>query len=222
MAENPDEVADPRRVVVGRADEVAIALGLPTTLRAVVFDLDGVLRHFDDEDAVGIERRHGLQRCVLAQTAFASPLIEAVTTGRMTRQEWIAAIGDVVGIEAASEWGSIQARVDVEMLALADELRDAGLIVAILTNGTDTIAHELAASGIDRHVDAVFNSAEIGFAKPDERVFRQVLTALELRGPEVFFTDDSTAKLTGATTVGMRTHHFTDAASLRRALAEVG
>jgi len=108
------------------------------------------------------------------------------------------------------------------VLALADELRARGRTVAVLTNGTDTIPAEVADQGIACRVDHVFNSAEIGHAKPDARAFTHVLEALDLTGPEVFFTDDSPPKLAGAVEVGMRAHAFVGLPQLRAALVEHG
>lgn len=108
------------------------------------------------------------------------------------------------------------------MLTLSDELRAAGIRTAILTNGTDTIPAELHESGIDEHVDAVFNSAEIGIAKPDPKAFQHVLNALALTAEAVFFTDDSAPKLAGAEVLGIRTHHFTGVDGLRAALCATG
>jgi putative hydrolase of the HAD superfamily len=49
-----------------------------------------------------------------------------------------------------------------------------------------------------------------------------VLEALGLEGPEVFFTDDSPAKLAGAVEVGMPTHAFVGLADLRQELVRLG
>ena len=108
------------------------------------------------------------------------------------------------------------------MPGLGDELRAGRTRLALLTNGTDTIPAELRESGIDAHVDDVFNSAEIGFAKPDPRAFQHVLGALDLPAAEVFFTDDSPSKLAGAEALGIRTHHFTGEAVLRAVLRDAG
>jgi putative hydrolase of the HAD superfamily len=192
-------------------------------IRAVLFDLDGVIRHFDPEATADIERRHALELGTLLDTAFAEPGITDVTTGRITRAAWITGIGETLGApDAAAEWGGRPPRVDPEMLLLADELRAKGLTVAVLTNGTDTIPGEMADQGIACRVDHVFNSAEIGHAKPDARAFRHVLEVLGLSGPEVFFTDDSPRKLAGAVEVGMRAHAFVGLADLRQALGAVG
>jgi putative hydrolase of the HAD superfamily len=192
-------------------------------IRAVVLDLDGVIRHFDPQEAADIERRHALEIGTLLDTAFAEPGITDVTTGRMTRTAWITGIGETLGApDAAREWGGRPPRVDPDMLGLADELRARGLVVAVLTNGTDTIPAEMAEQGIACRVDHVFNSAEIGHAKPDARAFQHVLDVLDLPGPSVFFTDDSPPKLAGAVEVGMHAHAFVGLDDLRQELTRVG
>ncbi|MBF4511529.1 HAD-IA family hydrolase [Plantibacter sp. VKM Ac-2885] len=192
-------------------------------IRVVLFDLDGVIRHFDPALVVDIEVRNGLEPGVLAGIAFAAPLIDEVTTGRITRAEWVSRIGHLVGDQAAAEeWGAQTWSVDDALLELSDEIRTAGLTTAVLTNGTDTIAAELAASGIADHFDAIFNSADIGFAKPDVRAFQHVLDVLGVRGAEVLFTDDSASKLVGAARLSMSTRRFTTVDDLRGRLRDAG
>lgn len=190
-------------------------------IRAVLFDLDGVVRHFlHDPD---LEARHGLPAGMIARIAFASPLIDAVTTGNLTREEWIVRVGEAAGSAAAArEWGRTPFAADPDVLALVDELRSHGMMCAILTNGTDTIAEELHDSGIAAHFDRVFNSADIGYAKPDVQAFRHVVADLAIAPEEVFFLDDSPGKLSGARTLGMTTHHYTGVSALRTALDAAG
>lgn len=192
-------------------------------IRAVLFDLDGVIRHFDPHHAAGIEHDHALPPGSIEACAFASPIIDDVTTGRITRSAWVDAIGQHVGNAAAAvAWGRQPFTADPAALELLDELRTAGYRTAVLTNGTDGIPDEVASIGLPDRVDAIFSSHEIGFAKPDRRAFQHVVDALGLRGPEVFFTDDSKQKLSGATELGMIVHHFTGIAPLRRALSASG
>lgn len=190
-------------------------------IHAVLFDLDGVVRHFDHDPE--LDRRHGLADGTVAAAAFSAPRLEAVTTGRLTRDAWIAEIGTTIGsAAAAAEWGASPFRIDPAMTALADELRALGVATPILTNGTDTIPAEAAHAGLPTHFDPIFNSAKIGHAKPDPRAFTHVLDALRLRAEQVLFTDDSASKLAGASALGMPTHHFTGVAGLRAALNAAG
>ncbi|WP_040165760.1 HAD-IA family hydrolase [Microbacterium gorillae] len=192
-------------------------------IRVVLFDLDGVIRHFDPQYAADVESRHGLPGGTLEGIAFARPLIDAVTTGRISRAEWIRQVGDRAGdVLAAEEWGSQPAYLDVAVLELAGEVRSLGLRTAVLTNGTDTIPAEVAALGIAERFDAIFNSADIGFAKPDVRAFRHVCEALDAAPDEVFFTDDSASKLVGADSLSMHTHLFEGVEGLRARLTATG
>ena len=192
-------------------------------IRVVLFDLDGVIRHFDPSYVAAIEQRHGLAEGTLDGIAYARPIIEDVTTGRIARSDWVRRVGELAGnAAAAAEWGVQPAVVDATLLQLSDELRAAGLTTAVLTNGTDTIPAEIDALGIRDRFDAIFNSADIGFAKPDVRAFNHVLRALDVVAEDVFFTDDSESKLAGADSLSMRTHLFDGVEGLRNQLIEEG
>lgn len=192
-------------------------------IRAVVFDLDGVVRHHDPAQVDAIEARHGLSTGAITAAAFAEPLITRLVTGRISRADWVREVGSRLGnTGAVAEWAAQIARADPEILRLADELRTAGVTTAILTNGTDETTAEARELGLAAHFDAVYNSAEIGYAKPDVRAFQHVLDGLSVTGPEAFFTDDSASKLAGAVELGMTVHHFTGVDGLRLALNKSG
>lgn len=189
----------------------------------VLFDLDGVIRHFDEAARHRIERRYGLAEDALLNGGANPDLIGRLVTGRLTRADWAAEVGRAVGSpQAASEWIRDIGHPDSAVIDVLDELRASGYIAAILTNGTDTIPAELAELGIDRHVDAVFNSSEIGVAKPDPAVFGHVCHELGVSPAAVFFVDDSQRNVTGAVEVGMKAVVFTGVDGLRVSLAEAG
>ncbi|MGH3652704.1 HAD-IA family hydrolase [Glutamicibacter sp.] len=192
-------------------------------IHAVVFDLDGVIRNFPESATADIEIEYGLKSGTLNAVAFDPALLELLTTGKISRLTWIKEIGQRVGsTESADAWGRIEPVVDHDVLQLIDDLQHAGITTAILTNGNDTIDIELERQGIAAHVAHVFNSAKIGYSKPDRRAFLHVIDALHLRASEILFTDDSAAKLLGATRLGIHTHHLASASALRAILTERG
>lgn len=192
-------------------------------IRAVLFDLDGVVRHFDPENVEAIERAHGLRAGAVEAIAFAPELLDQVTTGAISRREWVDRIGRALGnAEAAETWGAQPFQADEQVLELVADLRALGIRTAILTNGTDTIPAEIASMNLAPRFEAVFNSAEIGWTKPDVRAFQYALDTMQLAPAEVFFTDDSAGKLVGARALGMSTHHFSGVESLRDALRQAG
>ena len=91
-----------------------------------------------------------------------------------------------------------------------------------MTNGTSATAAEVEKFGLADHFDAIFNTADIGFAKPDRRAFEAACAGLGVAPADVFFTDDSASKLAGAVGIGMVAEHFTDVNTLRYQLAQLG
>ena len=191
-------------------------------IRCVLLDLDGVIRHFDPDDLPEVERAHGLVSGSLMAAAFEVDLLHRVITGEISRASWVELTGERVGSAAAAvDWLARRPTVDDEMLAIIDQLRARGVVVAVLTNGTDTIRQELADHGIAERFDAVFNSAEIGLAKPDPAVFAHVCRSLDVDPSAAFFTDDSTSKLTGAIEIGIDARLFEGIDTFRAHLAEL-
>lgn len=165
----------------GRSGTRAPYREVMTPISAVLFDLDGVIRHFDSAHTADVERRHGLDAGETFRVAFAPAVLDLVTTGRITRRARVAHVGaELDNAQAAEEWSGQPTRLDEGTPALVGELRAAGIRTAILRNGTDTIPAEVADMGIGEHFEAVFNSGEIGWMKPDVRAFQHVLDALEL------------------------------------------
>ncbi|MGI9597694.1 MAG: HAD-IA family hydrolase [Acidimicrobiales bacterium] len=186
----------------------------------VLLDLDGVVRHFDPDHVGTVEHRHGLAPGALTKAAFDPPVLEPVITGRRTRAQWIEQVGrSIEAPDAVREWLAERGTIDHDMLIIVDELRARSTAVAILTNVTDTVADELRHFGVTDRFDAVFNSAEIGFAKPDRRAFEHVCRSLGVEPGSVFFIDDSASKLTGAIEIGMTARLFEGVGPLRSQLA---
>ena len=187
---------------------------------ALVLDLDGVIRHFDPADVGDVERRHGLEAGSLLRTAFEPELLVPATTGELSRPEWAAAVGDRLGApQAAAEWESLGATVDWEVIEIVRLLRAAGTPVAVLTNGTSGIAEELQQLGIADEFDTVFNSYDIGFAKPDHRVFHHVLDRLRVPPHEMCYLDDTLGHVTSALELRIDARHYSGIATLKDAIA---
>lgn len=65
-------------------------------------------------------------------------------------------------------------------------------------------------------------SAHERLVKPDPEIYRVLLARNRLEAGRCLFIDDSERNVRGAEAVGMRAHHFRDAAGLARALAALG
>ncbi len=174
-------------------------------IRVLLLDLDGVVRIFDPDVTAGIERGHGLPQGAVHRAAFAPERLRRLNTGVLKRADWITEIGAELGSpDAAAEWSSQPTAANDAVLDAARDLRRRGVRIGLLTNGSDMIMPELEALGIADDFDVVFNSADIGYAKPDLEVFVHVLTRLDVPGSAVLYLDDVPRYVRAAAVVGIR------------------
>ncbi|NOX31398.1 MAG: HAD-IA family hydrolase [Actinobacteria bacterium] len=192
-------------------------------ITTVLLDLDGVVRHFDTEYVSRIEAAAGLADGAILAAAFETDLLHSVITGRITRADWTLEVGRRINnAGAAQDWLAAPAVVDDEVMLVVDQLRDCGVTVAVLTNGTDTIPAEMIELGLADRFDAIFSTSDIGFAKPDRRAFEYACDRLDVHPARVFFTDDSESKLSGALEIGMQANHFVGVETFKVQLRDFG
>jgi 2-haloacid dehalogenase len=200
-----------------------------TPVSAVVFDLGGVLIdwdprylyrplfHGDDEAMERFLATICTREWNRAQDA-GRPWSEAVETLAVTHPEhrelieaywerWPETLGD-----------AIEPTVDV----LA-ELRASAIPLYALTNwSAETFPLARPRYPFLDWFDGIVISGEVGSAKPDRRVYEVLLERHRLEPDGVIFIDDVAANVAAAAGLGMRAIRFTDAASLRQALAGHG
>ncbi len=180
----------------------------------VLFDLDGVVRRFPG--SAGWPE--------VPPVAFAPGLLDEAVTGRITDEEWRAEVLRRLGKESAAAvaaWSESCGEVNDAVLQLAREVR-ARTPVGLLTNGTTRLGADLARLGIGDEFDVIFNSADLGVAKPDPGVYELVCARLDVPPHSVFFVDDSPGHVDTAREVGLRAVLFVDAVLLADSLRAEG
>lgn len=175
-------------------------------MKAFVFDLDGVIRHWNNPDIVGrAEREHGLPDGAIFGAVFDGVLLAQATTGAVTDDEWRAEVvrrladlypdADAAGAVAA--WSEPFGDLIPGSLEILERARSFGK-VCLLSNATSRLSRDLKALGIVDLFDYIFNSFDIGYAKPDHRVYEQVERELGLQGGQIVYVDDSAANVAAA------------------------
>ncbi|MBX2796886.1 MAG: HAD family phosphatase [Myxococcales bacterium] len=191
-------------------------------IRAALFDLDGVLRHFDEALRAEVSARFDLPPGALVAAAFERDRLQRLVTGCSTRAAWVAEVGEAVGSPGAAQaWlqGHV-GQLDRDVVLLVEELRGRGVPTGILTNGTDTIDAELEQLGVRHLFDAVVSTWDLGVAKPERGAYLGACEALGVEPAATFFVDDREENVVAAATLGMAAHRFVDAARLRGTLQD--
>lgn len=187
---------------------------------AVLCDLDGVLRRWPSMD--DLDAAHGVPAGTLAAAAFAPHRLLPAITGRCTDEQWRAAVTADLrahtprAAELVAAWSAGAGEIDQDVAALLASVRGR---VVLVTNATTRLESDVDALGLARHVDAVVNSARLGFAKPSPEIYLAAAEAAGAPPEHCLFVDDSAANVAAAMALGMTGHHFTGAAGLRAVLA---
>jgi putative hydrolase of the HAD superfamily len=198
------------------------------TIEAVVFDLDGVIRHWNDDELDQIEAAAGLPARTILDTGFSDDLGPACMTGVLTYREWMDEIrrrvvdahGDVA-IPALDAWELNVGVVDPEAVELVRSVRRS-VSVALLSNGTTRLRRDLHVLGIDDEFDVVYNTAELGVAKPAVEVYRRVVVDLHVAPDATVFIDDMPENVAGARAAGLHAGVHVDLATTAAFLRELG
>jgi len=110
-----------------------------------------------------------------------------------------------------------------ETESVIEALAARGVPQFALTNmSSQTWPDVQAMSPVFRHFRAAVVSAEEGVIKPQPRIYEIALERTGLEARDLLFVDDSAANIAAAEAMGFHTHHFTDPAALRPAIARHG
>jgi putative hydrolase of the HAD superfamily len=101
------------------------------TIRVLVCDLDGVVRHFDPDIQAGVERSHGLDPGTIARIALHPTHLIPAVSGLVSDEEWRSRIADELAAliddrdarDAMAAWSADVGSVDASVLDLLRRAR---------------------------------------------------------------------------------------------------
>ncbi|RPF33981.1 HAD family hydrolase [Streptomyces sp. TLI_185] len=192
---------------------------------AVLCDVDNVIRSYDPSGLHALERAAGLAEGTTAKVAFAPETGLPVLLGRVDLQEWVQAIAEGLSglVPDATAWDLGTALLESPFAAdetVVSLLRRARTRVplVLVSNATVRLEDDLTALGLADLADEVVNSARVGLAKPDPRIYRLAADLAGVRPERCLFVDDTEENTEAAAALGMQPVHFRTAQDLERAL----
>ncbi|WP_030759068.1 MULTISPECIES: HAD-IA family hydrolase [unclassified Streptomyces] len=196
---------------------------------AVLCDFDGVLRLWDPDGMARLDRKAGLAAGSLAAAAFRPGLLDAAVTGRISDEQWrrhvAEDLAEVCGsrdgaLELVDGWTALGGRVDTAVLEILTSIRSR-VPVVLVSNATTRLEADLTALGLADAFDAVVNTARIGVAKPDKRVFEAAAQAVGVTPRRCLFVDDTPGHVAAAQAAGLTGLHYRHVDQLRIATASL-
>ena len=194
-------------------------------IRALLFDLGGVIVQLDFDRAFAHWARHGGADPALLRSRFVlDEHYERHERGEIDARAYYDSLRRSLGVDVPHEefdagWKSIFPGLVAPTVALLRELE--GRIPLYLFSNTN-LAHQEEWS--TRFADAlapfdrVFTSCGIGARKPEREAFEHVAREIGLPLEAILFFDDTEANVAGARAAGMPAVHVRSPADVRRAV----
>ncbi|WOF73028.1 HAD-IA family hydrolase [Parvibaculaceae bacterium PLY_AMNH_Bact1] len=203
-----------------------------TDIRALIFDVDGVLVtghkekggwwHADMEKDLGLDPE-------LFQRAFFTSQWADIVCGRQGIEEPLTkTLGEIaphLSVQSLLDyWFRQDSRLEHKLLAELETLRSRSNIgLSLATNQEHRRANHLWKEiGLEHHFDAIHYSADIGHAKPNKEFFATVEDRTGFDGPHLLFFDDQERNVVAAREQGWQAHVWTGMDTFEKALLTHG
>jgi epoxide hydrolase-like predicted phosphatase len=183
-------------------------------IQAVISDIGGVLlKQVDHSNIRKWEQRLKLKEGELLKVIDRSGLSGPATLGKITAGELWQRIGERLGLNEIEIqdleqdfWSGKE--LNTELSNFLQDLRPQRRIATISNTWSD--AREILSRkyNLDKLVDTLIFSYEVGFAKPDVRIFQIALYRLGLSPEEIVYLDDTIANVDSARLPGMQAIHY--------------
>ena len=182
----------------------------PTPIRAVLWDLGGViLRTMDWSLRSRWEERLGLAPRQLTRLVFESDASRRATLGQASDNDVWDSVAEALQLDPSTrdqlrrEYFAND-RIDAALMEFIRGLRR-HVRVGMISNAWPGVRRYLETEfTIADAFDPLIISAEVGFAKPDPRIYQLALERIGIEATAAVFVDDFEANVTGARWVGMQ------------------
>jgi len=192
-------------------------------IKALIFDLEGVLLQTADEDLPTTLARQLGRPVEDVRPAFYSEINDRVDLGHGTQEDFWDHVLQSLGLPQSEriileKFYETELYIDQRMLEAVRAYRKR-YKTGLLSNYTCDLRGRLQTHwSVDGAFDEIIISCEVGLIKPDPAIYRLMLERLGCRAEESVFVDDKQINIDGAAALGMKTVLFN---SVEQGLADL-
>ena len=188
----------------------------PVTFKAVLWDIGGVILRTENwEPRHRLDRMLDLPNGKIYELVFESEMSRKATVGEATNDDLWMWVG--VQLELSSDelilvrdefWSGDQ--IDMDLIRFI-RAHTNGTKMGLISNGWSSTRRFLDERWhIADIFDEIIVSAEVGYAKPDRRIYQLALDRLDVEAEQTIFIDDFIENILGARDLGIHGIHFQD------------
>lgn len=186
-------------------------VGSRMSYKAIIFDYGGVITRGGAGDDIPARIASNLNIPLEEAIAMFRHNRDRYITGKINEDEFWGLIekehGQKIVSSARTVWNNWRdMKPDPRMIKLVKELKSKGYLVGLLSNVIPNTQLEISNHQIYDLFNPCLLSCEIGLAKPDHKMYEELLKSLpNCRPKEVVFIDDSERCLVPAREIGVHT-----------------
>jgi glucose-1-phosphatase len=202
---------------------------MSATLSLVLFDMEGVLTHYDrDARTAHLAASTGCAPDAVRHAIWGSGLEARADAGEIGDDDYLAALGAMLNrrIDRATWLEARRASItpNAQTLALAERVAKR-CEIAILTNNCRLVTDHL--DYLNPAVDALFgqavySSASFGATKPAAQAYLGCVGRIGAQPSRTLFIDDTAANAQGASDAGLIGYQYESAEALEKELERFG
>jgi putative hydrolase of the HAD superfamily len=183
------------------------------TIQAVFFDLGGVIARTEQpEPRTRLAQSLGLTYADIDKVVFQNESSKQASLGLITEtQHWQNIARSLNQPESEIERLRTEFfagdQIDLELVNLMRSLRPA-IKIGLISNAWSGLRAWIVAQNFADAFDDMVISTELGFAKPDPRIYQAALQNLQVMPAESVFLDDMLRNVEAARKIGMHAIHF--------------
>jgi len=186
-------------------------------IEAVFFDFGGVIGKLDRDQIRQLEDSYGLQENDLLRSIYGIPEWRQAETGSIPDQQWVDAANRALDEKAGKpvpqlheEWRQLWHQFDDDVVSLIKTLgSDTNYRVGLISNSTKRLEGELLGpTGLGKLFEIVVNSARLGIAKPDTRIYHHAADQMGVAYSACVHIDDLPPNIEGAIEAGFSAIHY--------------
>lgn len=200
-------------------------------IKAIIFDYGGVINTIPDAQGMHIFDVicHELSLDIDEVKALYFANNHRNNIGNWTHKQTLLYVIEKLAPEKKEQAGQViddflnKCTTNQELLGYIQKIKSMGYTVALLSNYNSVLRERIAENGVaEIFGDNVFISTEIGYQKPDPKIFEYTFKNLGINPEDAIFIDDSLKSLSTAESIGYHPIQFTGNQKLLEYLRELG
>ena len=189
-------------------------------IEAIIFDLGGVIINIDFNLTLQALEKYTHKKFGEGEYLTKHPIFYEFETGKLSEDEFFEELKDTYELVATKKelveaWNTLLLDIPPKRVELISSLSKY-YHTFILSNTNPThlfeveniLGRQTEAHSLREIVHKPYYSFEMGKAKPEAAIYRQVLEENNLKPQNTLFIDDSQANIEGAKTLGIQTLHI--------------